>query len=228
MSAMPTVGVWSPVMGQVSETFIQRHTELVPGNSHLFTWGVADDGAWHVEAWDQLPKAVSLGRVARRLHRRPSTAPAVASRHASESRSSVWMKDHGVTHVLLEYLDPWPPYLPALRESGVKVIAHGHGYDVSARLRQPWVAAYRAYADYADAVVVVSAWSRQRLIQLGLPGDASPRHSLWRRSSGRTRLRISTRGLTRWAYVGRLVAKKGPVQVIRLRRVRRIPNYNSR
>lgn len=82
-----------------------------------------------------------------------------------------FLSQHGVRAVLAEYLDTWLPFLSTFAASGVRCVAHAHGYDVSARLREDyWRQAYLAYRD-VDAVVTMSATSRQRLVEVGLPED---------------------------------------------------------
>jgi len=121
-----------------------------------------------------------------------------------------FVRTHAIEVVLGEYLDYSLPWLPMVQRAGVRFFGHGHGYDVSRRLREPrWRLEYRRYHD-AAGIIVVSHASRARLLELGLSASMihvipcgvdvppSPR-------------RRPAREPVRCLAVGRMVAKKGPI-----------------
>ena len=193
------LAVCVPVVGEPSETFIRRHVELLqPGGTVVIARrsAPASSAGWTVDVPTLYldPLLDEWGGAAERA--------AVAS----------FLADHGVRSVLMEYLDIWLPFLSVMRSSGVRTVAHAHGYDVSMRLREDyWRSAYLAYRDI-DAVVTMSRHSRRRLVEVGLPPDlVQVIHS------GVDVPSLSSRQPARPAHVmvvGRLVAKKNPIATI--------------
>jgi glycosyltransferase involved in cell wall biosynthesis len=121
-----------------------------------------------------------------------------------------FLERHSVSVILGEYLHVTHGWLPLARELGIPVVAHAHGYDVSRLLKDgSWRAKYLDY-NHTAAVVTMSHYSRQRLVDVGLREDricvvpygidvpAQP----FARSAGE---RI------RCLAVGRLVPKKAPL-----------------
>ncbi|MCU1595720.1 MAG: GDP-mannose-dependent alpha-(1-6)-phosphatidylinositol monomannoside mannosyltransferase [Frankiales bacterium] len=213
---MPDIvlGVFTPVLGHLSETFVQRHLTDLVEDARAFAWEIAAAAAWSVPDPVLLPRPRQLGRLGRRLTREPGARAGYRLSREDSAAVVRSVREAGVTHVLLEYLDPWVPYLPALRATGVKVYAHGHGYDVSARLRQPWVArSYKAYAN-VDGVVVVSRDSAAKLREIGIPGSRIHVIPCGADVPAATPVR-SPLGSGSWLTVGRMVPKKGPLHAVR-------------
>ncbi|HET6910802.1 MAG TPA: glycosyltransferase family 4 protein [Mycobacteriales bacterium] len=195
------LAIFVPVVGQASEIFLRRHVEgLAPGRTVVIarraaaeetaTWGTSTPVLWLDPLLDEWG--------------------GVREREAVRQ----FLVGHDVRAALLEYLDIWLPFLPILRERHAVTVVHGHGYDLSARLRhEEWRRAYRAYNE-VDVVVVPSAHSASRLFAIGL---------------SRERLRVVPYGVEslpalpdrrpgpalRVLMVGRLVAKKNPLATLR-------------
>lgn len=148
-----TLAICVPVVGQASETFLQRHVEqLLPGRTVVIARRPAPQGTWSVDVptlWlDPL-----LDEWGGDLEQQAITA---------------FLREHEVTAVLAEYLDIWLANLSAFAAAGARCVAHAHGYDVSVRLREEhWRSAYLGYRDTAQ-VVTMSHTSRARLLDLGL------------------------------------------------------------
>jgi colanic acid/amylovoran biosynthesis glycosyltransferase len=201
-----TLAILTGVVGAPSETFVARHVrELRPGSTVVVGRRVAPDATWSHDGpmllldglGDEWWGDVERGALCR------------------------FLDEHRVTAVLAEFLDLWTGFVDALTAGRRRVVVHAHGYDVSQRLRDPWWReAYGAWTA-ADAVVTMSQVSRQRLIELGLPGervhvvpygvdvpDAPPAPR-------------STAAPRRALAVGRLVPKKDPLTTLEaLRRAR--------
>lgn len=193
------LAVCVPVLGLPSETFIRRHVEeLLPGGTVVIARRLAPGGpgAWVTDAPTLLldPLGDAWGG-------------------ADEQAAVVaFLRQHGVRSVLAEYLDIWLPFLSAFAAEGARVVAHAHGYDVSSRLREAyWRAEYLAYRD-CEAVVTMSRYSKDSLVEVGLPADRVhvvpygvevPPPSL-----GRDRAPVTV------LLAGRLVAKKNPVATL--------------
>ncbi len=194
-----TLAVCVPVIGMASETFIRRHaTELAPGETVVIARRRAPEAE---RAWDVDGPVLLLDDL-------------VDEWGDERERSAVaaFVSEHGVRSVLTEFLDVWAPFVATLRASGARCVAHGHGYDVTMRLRDPWWRSeYSAYAGF-DRVVTMSQISCERLVtEVGLPADrviAVPYGvDVPRTPAMRTQSRT-----VQCLAVGRMVAKKAPQQ----------------
>jgi colanic acid/amylovoran biosynthesis glycosyltransferase len=82
-----------------------------------------------------------------------------------------FMRTHGVTAVLGEYLDQFLDFVPIVERAGLPYVVQGHGVDVSASLRKLGMAErYQVYRS-ARAILTRSEFHRRRLIELGLPAN---------------------------------------------------------
>ncbi len=164
------LAVVTPDIGISIATFIRRHVcSLLPGETAVVGLASHPDSVrtdWTVEG-----PLLDLARIAGgRL--RWQVAHALA-RQFGVRLDRVWIKRflqrHQVEVVMGEYLDFSMQVLDIARELGVPFFAHGHGHDVSARLRDPrWRQQYLQY-DGPGGVITVSRYSREALLRLGLP-----------------------------------------------------------
>ena len=197
-----TLAVFVPVLGAPSETFIAAHVrELAPGRTVVVTRRPAPANGPRWTADVPVLELDVLGD----------------DWGGAEERGAVkrFLAEHGVTAVLLEYLDVWLPFLDTIREAGVPArVAHGHGYDVSIRLGEAWWREqYRAYDGWGTVVTMSEASSRRLTAEVPLPRDA---------------VAVVPYGVDvpdaatsppggpeiRCLAVGRLVAKKAPVTTV--------------
>lgn len=166
------------------------------------------DGFWHSPCPVLFLDRWSLGlRV--RLARRAGVSPARMRDAALQS----FLRKHGATVILGEYLDQFADFVPLLDRMRLPYIAQGHGIDVSAALRKPGMAErYRVY-DSAAAILTRCEFHRQRLIGLGLrpervavnPGGVDVPDQIPARAPQASR---------RFLAVGRFVPKKGPIYLL--------------
>lgn len=156
-----TLAVFAPVLGLATETFVRRHVDhLAPGRTVVVSRRPAPAGAG---TWTSDVPTLWLDDLADEW-----------AGEREQAAITAFLREHGVRAALLEYLDVWQPFLPAVRAAGARCVAHGHGYDVSVRLREEhWRQAYLDYRD-ADAVVVMSHLCQQRMVELGLPREHVP------------------------------------------------------
>lgn len=194
-----------------TQTFINRHiTDLLPGGTVVISETVAPscDGCFR-----KVPSLV-LGQLRPGPARRGLRAFARRSGWRLRPYRVIAMKrflrQHRVEVILGEHLDFSHDWLSLAREMGLRLIPHGHGHDVSGRLRDgTWAARYRDY-NHADGVITISQSSRRRLIDVGL--EPSKIHLVPygvdvpvvppSRSNGH---------VVRFLAVGRMVGKKAPI-----------------
>lgn len=106
--------------------------------------------------------------------------------------------------------------LPVARRSGVPVVAHFHGSDLSVTLRNRWYrSSLRRHVRHFAATVVVAEYQRQELLRLGAPAE---RIHLIPCGGPVTEVRVSQNvgsSPCRFLSVGRLIEKKAPLATIR-------------
>ncbi|MHB0939117.1 MAG: glycosyltransferase family 4 protein [Armatimonadota bacterium] len=203
------LAILAPRLGVVSETFVRRHIcEILPGRTVVAARQVAQDG-WVVPAPLLNLRAYpqGIGALVRpfgwwRLDRRGQAL-------------RTFLREHGVTAVMGEWLNFTASWYPVLRGLGLRFYAHSHGYDISAAAlasRRNLVLYRHLHA--MDGIITVSRLARERLIQTcGL--DPSKIHVIPcgveipplpdRRRQG---------GPVICLQVGRLTEKKGPLHTL--------------
>ena len=163
------LAIFTPQLGTASETFIRRHVEdLLPGRTVVVTRNstTAFDGYWHTQC-----PVLFLDRWALRLPVRIGRRVGVPEEYLRDITLARFLRQHGATMILGEYLDQFSSFVPLLDRMRLPYIVQGHGIDVSAALRRPGMAErYRSY-NSAAAVLTRCEFHRLRLIDLGLPQD---------------------------------------------------------
>lgn len=204
-------------VGSPSEVFIRRHIDCFGGRSTVVARRPAarSDRSWGGDF--DVPVLPALGLVGKATGQARSLLR-TGRRHAIRETTRrqrqalvALLRSRGVDVVLAEYLDKWLPFVDDMVRAGLRVYGHGHGYDVSRRLREPyWPRAYRRW-NKADGVIVPSRRMRRRLVGIGL--DGSRIHVIpygVEVPAATTRTRERNAGY-RYLAVGRLVTKKAPL-----------------
>jgi colanic acid/amylovoran biosynthesis glycosyltransferase len=205
------LAIFTPQLGSASETFIRRHVEdLLPGRTVVVARNSTTPfgGYWR----PQCP-VLFLDRWALRLPVRLAVRAGVSQARLHDSTMARFLRQHGATVILGEYLDQFADFIPLLERMRLPYIVQGHGIDVSAALRKPGMAErYRSY-DSAAAILTRCEFHRKRLIDLGLPAD---------------RVHVNPGGVDvpeqsparpveackRFLAIGRFVPKKGPIYLL--------------
>jgi glycosyltransferase involved in cell wall biosynthesis len=124
-----------------------------------------------------------------------------------------FLRTHGVSAVLGEYLDQFLDFVPIVERAGLPYVVQGHGVDVSASLRKPGMAErYQVYRS-ARAVLTRSEFHRRRLIELGFPAElvhVNPGGVLIPASLPRREPKARKRVLA----IGRMVTQKAPILLL--------------
>lgn len=149
-------------------SFIDRHVEdLLPGRTvAVGTYGAlpALANLWPVSCPVFLLDRWALGLTVRLAGR--AGVPTSRLRDAAVAR---FLRSHGATVILGEYLDQFLDFLPLIERMRLPYVVQGHGIDVSAALRKPGMPQrYLAYKT-ARAILTRSDFHRKRLIDIGLP-----------------------------------------------------------
>lgn len=215
------LAVFTPCLGLPSETFIHRHaTAILPGRTVVVTNKLLHRSrATGERGVPALVLPVRPGPVAvlermatRTFHSGLGWPP---TRRQAEDAGK-FLRAHGVTAVLLEYLHHGAHWAPFLRGLGARIVAHAHGYDVSSLLRHETVRrSYRAY-DERERIVTVSEYSKGRLVEIGIeptrisvvPCGVDVPISVPEPAE-------AAGGVVRCLAVGRLVPKKGILHTLR-------------
>ena len=192
----------------VSETFVRRHiTDMLPGRTVVATRQVED--GWGVPAPVLNLRACrqGIGALVRpfglwRLDRRGRALRA-------------FLREHGVTAVMGEWLNFTAAWYPVLRGLGLRVYAHAHGYDVSAAALASRTnrLLYRCLRE-VDGVIIVSHLARERLIRTcGL--DPAKVHVVPCGVDIPPPVDRPRRETVTCLHVGRLTEKKSPLNTLR-------------
>lgn len=152
-----------PRMGVRSETFIRRHVNEYFGNAPSIAWDPPDDPAWEPHGPHMIVNDFGSGwsKVSKPLLQR-------LPGYRWEDRVGRFLRRHRINVVIGEYLNFAHLFIPVCGRLGIRLIAHGHGYDLSKNLRNPqWQQAYHDLNRVA-AVVVPSERSKAALAGAGI------------------------------------------------------------
>jgi glycosyltransferase involved in cell wall biosynthesis len=208
---MKRLGVFTPQLGTVSETFVRKHVEdLAPDRTVVVArWSShAMGGRWttpcptlFLDRWELRPTV----RVLRRFgwpHER------LWARTISN-----FLRRCNVDIVLGEYLDQFIEFVPILDSLRIPYIVQGHGIDLSAALRRPGMA--ERYLRYHTAQFILTRcdFHRERLMSLGLPLEKIKVNPGGVDVPDAAVERTPEAGM-RFLAIGRMVSKKGPIYLL--------------
>lgn len=124
-----------------------------------------------------------------------------------------FLHQHGVNMALGEYLDQSLEYVPIFEKMGIPYVVQAHGYDVSAKLREPGMPERIQVYKSAKAILTRSEFHRRRLIELGLPKDKIHVNFGGVKVPPNPPARGATAG-KRLLAIGVIVPKKGPMYLL--------------
>jgi colanic acid/amylovoran biosynthesis glycosyltransferase len=124
-----------------------------------------------------------------------------------------FLRRQRVEVLLGEYLDTSARWVPLARRLGIRVFAHAHGVDASARLRQGRWPETRAALNEADGVIAVSIAMRERLVRAGVHPDKIHVVPYGVDVPERPPSHIGGE-MVKCLAVGRMVPKKGPLYLL--------------
>lgn len=201
------VGV--PVIGLRSETFVRSHAnDVLQGRSVCFGESRAEKAFWQPEG-----PTFTLYSSPSEIERKVRHNLERSGIKLGERALIHFLKEHGVEVVVSEYLHSFLPFLRSIKAAGIRWYSFGHGYDVSALLKDDVWRARLMVQKEADGIFVRANSVRDRLIDLGFQGDRV--HTVYS-SAPVPELETEHRQNehVRLLYVGRMVPKKGPTLLI--------------
>ncbi len=208
---LTTIAIFCPQTGNLSETFVQRHTQLLPENTVVITGNKlkGNKASWHTQtptlALNEFPFNI-IYPFARRLGMATGLNKILVKR---------FLKKHKVTHALGEYLDYSTQWVSILAQLNIPFFVHSYGYDISENLQnQKWKAAYKNLnSKIVKAIINEGAFVKQRLVDIGI--DAAKiftitscpiiPNSFIQRTENKTVTLLSS---------GRMVGKKNPLPML--------------
>lgn len=150
-------------------SFIDWHVNhLKPGR----TVAVGSPGSLPIaDHWPVSCPILRLDRWSLSLRVRLNRRLGISETRMRDATVARFLRQHGVTVVLGEYLDQFLAFVPLLARMEIPYVVQGHGIDVSAALRQPGMAERYLRYRSARAILTRSEFHRRRLIDLGLPAN---------------------------------------------------------
>ena len=210
------LGIIVFTLGRQSETYIVQHiVGLSPGRAAVCTLGSNRDLPASLDA-----RVTALGRPASRSLEIARRVVGALSHHGlrrlDAARLAVWLATNRIRVVFCEYLQVAIAVAPVCRRLGIPVVAHAHGYDVTAQpKRGDWAATYRKELPQLAEIIVVSHRMKEQLLAYGT--DAERVHVVpcgTHVFDAPARIERKPGEPYKIVAVGRLVAKKGPILLL--------------
>lgn len=196
---VPSLAILTPVVGAVSETFIQRQIELLsPGRTVVIAREVANDFQANFPI----------------LFVPFETGPAKYS-PINENKVVGFLKSHDVTHILCQYGSCGGEMVELnARKFHLPILMHFHGFDASKMLRESrMVEYYQWLGQNVTGVIAVSEVMKERLVQVGIPSEKI--HCIHYGVEIPTEFALHKKdGIVNLLSVMRLVPKKGPILLL--------------
>lgn len=152
------LAIFTPYLGAISETFIQRHIEhMAPGRTVVITGEIINQSAVCCPVLKIPYTSYSKG----------------ANRYISEVEEQVvsFIHEHKITHILCEYGCLGTEIIELnQRRLKLPVYVHFHGFDASMMLRNMEIVDYYKWmGQHVTGVIAVSTPMAQRLAAIGIP-----------------------------------------------------------
>jgi colanic acid/amylovoran biosynthesis glycosyltransferase len=219
---MNKLAIYSPNLGAISETFIKRHMEeLAPGKTVVIA---GSDQPPHYGHWSVDCPTLILSNRNTVFPKKFSTKlrltilnslgfKAKNNLYYNKELADFLIKNN-VKIILAEYLDYSTTIIDLAKKLGIKLYAHAHGFDVSARLKEKfWRREYLKFNE-TNGVITVSKYSKDKLVKIGIkkelihviPCGIKIPSKFTKTSNGKQIKCIS---------VGRMVSKKAPILLLK-------------
>jgi glycosyltransferase involved in cell wall biosynthesis len=209
------LAIFTKEFGMATQTFVRRHiVGLLPGRTVVicetvhWTYDGTMDGKVPVLVLNRLPRGL-FGRGVKFVSRVSGWS------HIDPRVDAVrrFFRKHGVEVVMGEHLDHSLPWLDVAKALGLRFFPHGHGYDVSGRLRDASLRSDYLKYNGTEGVITVSHASKERLVGIGLHRDKVHVIPCSVEVPPLAQKR-PTRREVRVLAVGRMVDKKAPITAL--------------
>lgn len=155
-------------LGQPSETFVKRHIEsLLETGSYVITRKVHEKSTVKVDSHrllilEDVAPLVPLGGLSMVIKSIFLLFPNRLFSPRHNTAILEFLKRNDIDLVLSEFMDATLPLVSVLEKARIPLVVHGHGSDVSSRLKHWWWR--RSYGNYRNTqIVVVSQKSKKDL-----------------------------------------------------------------
>lgn len=211
------LAVITPEIGQPSETFIRRHILELSEHAVPVVYKYYNSDLW----WEPEAEALCIEKQSNRMHWRMRRLARKCGYKLSLCPVDDWkrvdkfLKKQGVDTLLIEYLNQFVDWVPHAVSAGYRVVAHGHGIDMSAALKDKYQC-QRYLEVYSRGVdlVVPSEFAKKRLIEIGLLKQQIHIIPYGVEVSTTPASQKKPGGPCRFLAVGRMVAKKSPIRML--------------
>lgn len=160
-SNSPNIAIVAPSQNAYSETFIQAHKNWLDGNVKYYYGSVSN------------VKLEGEGELLSGTKKLLGKAMDVVSSKKLHSQKKALLdswKKHKIDVLFFEYGTTAAQFIDVIKESGLPLIIHFHGYDASAHATiKEFEKQYASMFNYATYVIVVSEVMHKKLLELGCP-----------------------------------------------------------
>jgi colanic acid/amylovoran biosynthesis glycosyltransferase len=207
----PVIAILCPQTGNLTETFVHKHTMLIPGSTVVITGNKLHSkiAQWQTEcptlALNAFPQRY-IYAIARRVG-----LVAVLNKFLIKR----FLQKHKVTHALGEYLDFSTQWVSILKELNIPYYVHSYGYDVSENLQQQfWRKKYLKLNDpIVKAIINEADFVKDSLTGIGINEHKCITITSCPEIPGLF-LHRKEKPLISLIFSGRLVAKKNPLPLL--------------
>jgi colanic acid/amylovoran biosynthesis glycosyltransferase len=154
-----------PKKNILTETFIQNHVDLLQGEKLIYNGGFVPAflGDKKLSVHFGISQRIQNRIPGMRAKDHLTYAQRAFYQSLMETKPDVVLAEYGVTGASI---------LPIVKELGIPLVVHFHGYDASKfDILKQYKAAYEEMFQYAQAVVAVSRQMTDKLISLGAPKE---------------------------------------------------------
>lgn len=200
------IAILCPHIGALSETFILRHTQLLPGRMVVITNQDKGDylGHWQTDCPILVlnsPKYRIIRIILRKLK---------IPINLDEILSKRFLKKHNVSCVMGEFLDFCTDWVPIMVRLKIPFYAHSHGYDISVNLKKNEIIAKYKMLNSCSGIINVGNFGKERLLRIGINEKIINTIPCCPKIPEKIYNRVSNK-LIKVLTSGRMVGKKSPI-----------------
>ncbi len=219
---MKKIAIFCPRVGVISETFIKKHTELLPPDRMVVVAESDAKGNWFPECPILFLTNDNTSLMIKFIIKRFKLPF-----NYDEWRIKSFLKKNNVGYALGEYLEYACKWVNILNQIKIPYYAHSYGYDISENLRNDkWIKEYKIL-NHTEGVINEGTFVEERLVKIGI--DKHKIHTITTCPDVPKTFRPRENNpLVRLVASGRMVGKKSPILTLAsyMKALETVPNMH--